>query len=84
MSTESIGSYEAKTRLPELLRRVQAGQVFEISVRGHTVARLSPAPEPQQRRGAAVEKMRAFMQSQNAAGAGADVDLRALIEDGRA
>ncbi len=43
MSTQTVGSYEAKTRLPQLLREVQAGQVYEISIRGQTVARLAPA-----------------------------------------
>jgi prevent-host-death family protein len=33
-----IGSYEAKTKLPELLREVQAGQCFTITLRGKPVA----------------------------------------------
>ena len=37
-----IGSYEAKTRLPELLREVQAGQCFTITLRGKPVASLVP------------------------------------------
>ena len=37
-----IGSYEAKTRLPELLREVQAGQCFTITLRGKPVASLAP------------------------------------------
>ena len=39
MSVE-IGSYDAKTRLPELLREVQTGQRYTITLRGKPVADL--------------------------------------------
>lgn len=42
MSTE-IGSYEAKTKLPEILRRVESGEVFTITNRGKAVAELIPS-----------------------------------------
>ena len=61
MSTQTVGSYEAKTRLPQLLREVQAGQVYEISIRGQTVARLAPAGAGADQRALAVAKMRDFM-----------------------
>lgn len=38
-----IGSYDAKTKLPELLREVQAGQRFTITLRGKPIADLVPA-----------------------------------------
>lgn len=82
--TKSIGSYEAKTHLPQLLRQVQAGQTFEISVRGQAVARLVPAVAPAQRRESAASKMREFMQAQRETSAGAGMDLREILEDGRA
>jgi prevent-host-death family protein len=81
---QAIGAYEAKTKLPELLRRVQAGQEFEISIRGQVVARLLPAMNPAQKGQSAVANMRAFMHEQQHEGAGAGVDLRDLMEDGRA
>ena len=84
MQIQSVGSYEAKTHLPELLRQVQSGQIFEISVRGHAVARLIPATSPQEQRELAVAKMRAFMQAQRVSCAGAGLDLRELIDEGRA
>ena len=37
-----IGAYEAKTKLPELLRRVAAGERFTITNRGSPVAELLP------------------------------------------
>ena len=35
---EEIGSYEAKTKLPEILRRVEAGEAFTITSRGKPIA----------------------------------------------
>ncbi len=37
-----IGAFEAKTKLPELLRRVQAGERFTITNRGRPMAHLLP------------------------------------------
>ena len=39
---EEIGSYVAKTKLPELLRRVEAGESFTITNRGKPVADVVP------------------------------------------
>ncbi len=44
MSTHSIGSYEAKTRLPQLLRQLQEGDDFIITNHGKPAGRLV-APE---------------------------------------
>ncbi|OFA17282.1 prevent-host-death protein, partial [Acidithiobacillus ferrivorans] len=38
-----VGSYEAKTKLPELLRGIQAGNRYTITLRGEAVADLVPA-----------------------------------------
>ena len=43
MSKESIGSYGVKTRLSEILRRVQTGESFTITNRGKPVADLMPS-----------------------------------------
>ena len=40
---EEIGSYDAKTKLPEILRRVEAGESFTITNRGKPVADLIPS-----------------------------------------
>jgi prevent-host-death family protein len=40
---EEIGSYDAKTKLPEILRRVEAGERFTITNRGKPVADLVPS-----------------------------------------
>ena len=41
--TKEIGSYEAKTKLPEILRRVEAGEAFTITKRGRPIANLLPS-----------------------------------------
>jgi prevent-host-death family protein len=40
---DEIGAYDAKTKLPELLRRVKQGQRFTITLRGEPVADLVPS-----------------------------------------
>ncbi len=40
---EEVGSYDAKTKLPEFLRRVEAGESFTITNRGKPVADLVPS-----------------------------------------
>lgn len=40
----TVGSYEAKTHLPELLERVSQGEKILITRHGVPVAFLSPAP----------------------------------------
>ena len=39
---QSIGAYEAKTHLPQLLDRVARGESLIITRHGHPVARLVP------------------------------------------
>lgn len=63
MKTE-IGAYEAKTRLPELLRAVKAGKRFTITNRGRAIADLVPSEDagvsdPR----AAIEKFQKFMRA---------------------
>ena len=40
---EEIGSYDAKTKLPEILRRVEAGESFTITNRGKPIADMVPS-----------------------------------------
>ena len=42
MTTE-IGAYDAKTKLPEILRRVEQGESFTITNRGRPIADLVPS-----------------------------------------
>ena len=76
-----IGAYEAKTRLPELLRQVKAGQRFTITNRGQAVADLVPSEEaePSNPR-AAIGRFQAFMRANPVKGR---ANIRALIQEGR-
>ena len=40
---EEIGAYEAKSKLPELLRRVASGETVTITNRGKPVADIVPS-----------------------------------------
>ena len=41
--SEQIGSYDAKTKLPQILRRVKEGEAFTITNRGLPVADIIPS-----------------------------------------
>ncbi len=79
---ESVGSFEAKTHLPQLLERVAKGEEFTITKHGKPVARLVPAApvktKPDVRR--VIEELKAFSKG-NTLGDG--LTVRDLIEDGR-
>lgn len=82
MKTE-IGAYEAKTRLPELLREVRAGRRFTITNRGEAVADLVPSVAGTSvDAAAAVDRFRAFMR-EHPPRSKRRVDVRALVEEGR-
>ena len=76
-----IGSYEAKTKLPELLRQVKTGKSFTITNRGEAIADLVPSAGTRAKdKVAAAEKLKAFMRADPVRG----VDIKGLIEEGRA
>jgi antitoxin (DNA-binding transcriptional repressor) of toxin-antitoxin stability system len=76
-----IGAYEAKTKLPELLRQVQAGKRYTITNRGKAVAELGPPTAERSRNAkAAIE---AFQALRKANPIGKKVNIKALIEEGR-
>jgi prevent-host-death family protein len=80
MKTE-IGAYEAKTKLPELLRQVQAGKRFTITNRGKAIADLVPSQAQGPRDpAAAIDRFLAFMKTNPVR---TRVDIKALIEEGR-
>ena len=76
-----IGSYEAKTKLPELLREVKAGKSFTITNRGKAVADLVPSLGVMTKdKVAAAEKLKAFMLANPVR----SVNIKDIIEKGRA
>ena len=80
MKTE-IGSYEAKTKLPELLRQVKSGRSFTITNRGEAIADLVPSAGAKSKdKAVAAEKLKAFMLADPVRG----VNIEGLIAEGRA
>jgi len=78
---ETIGSFEAKTHLAQLLERVSRGEEFTITKHGKPVARLVPmvTPKPNLDVQAAVEAMKQFRKGRTLGG----MTIREMIEDGR-
>ena len=74
-----IGSYEAKTRLPELLREVQTGQCFTITLRGKPVASLVPCASATDHQ-AALNDLKNFPRIQGVSGE----QVKGWITEGRA
>jgi prevent-host-death family protein len=76
-----IGAYEAKTKLPELLRQVQAGKRFTITNRGKAIADLVPSEgRTAKNPAAAIDRFLAFRKSNPVR---TKIDIRAAIEEGR-
>jgi prevent-host-death family protein len=76
-----IGSYEAKTKLPELLRQVKTGKSFTITNRGEAIADLVPSAGVRTKdKVAAAEKLKAFMLADPVR----VINIKELIEEGRA
>ena len=78
---QEIGAYEAKSKLPEFLRKVAAGERFTITQRGRPVAELIPVNAGSRGDGvAAARRMRAFIHEHRS---DRPVDVKALIDEGR-
>lgn len=76
-----VGSSEAQARLSELLRGVQAGHRYTITLRGQPIAILLPVQRKKMTGVvAAVDQMRAFMRSRMPA---PGLDLEVLVNEGR-
>ena len=81
---ETIGSYQAKTHLRELLDRVEHGEAFTITRYGRAVARLVPAtPRTARTDTAEVIAAMARFQEEEAPALGRKLSLRGLINEGR-
>ena len=76
-----IKAHEAKTKLPELLRGVQSGNTYTITLRGKAVADLIPTQYKDNNDPAvAVDAMRKFMNSRKTI---PDISLKNLIAEDR-
>ncbi len=77
---ETIGAYEAKTHLPQLLRRVSKGEKITITKHGVPVAILQ-APEASRKSPAkeVIDQMRQFRRNHFRG----DLSIREMIDEGR-
>ena len=75
-----IGAFEAKTNLPRLLKRVQAGERFVITRHNQPVAELIPFRERDSVSVRdAIEDLKAFQKTHSLGG----TSVRQMIEEGR-
>ena len=76
----SIGAFEAKAQLSRLLRAVEQGQRFTISVRGKPVADLIPhRPDATEAVAAAVAALQAAPRIHGVS----DADVAGFVSEGR-
>ena len=75
-----IGASEAKTNLPQLLKRVQAGESFVITRHGRPVAELIPfRMHDAGKIRTAIDDLKAFQKTHDLGG----LPVRQMIEEGR-
>ena len=76
----TVGAYEAKTKLPELLKRVERGEHITIARHGTPVAALVPVGEyPRRDPKAAVAALKELAKGRRLG----DLDIRQMIDEGR-
>ena len=77
---ETIGAYEAKTHLPQLLKRVSRGEKITITKHGVPVATLqAPATISRRPTREVIADLRKFKQKHHLRG----ISIREMIEKGR-
>lgn len=76
---KSVGSYEAKTHLPQLLTRVAKGERITITKHGVPIAILIPAMEPVADIEETIEEIRRFRRGKSLGGK----SIREMIDQGR-
>jgi len=79
-SYTEVGAFEAKTRLSEILRKVDQGERFRITVRGRAVADIVPSQVKDRQR--AVEAVRRLLAMPKITGISAET-VKGWIEEGR-
>ena len=82
---KSVGSYDAKTHLPQLLSRVEKGETITITKHGKPVAVLSPAQQtPKRDVKAVIEEFRAYSKQQARTRGPVSIrEIKEMIEEGR-
>lgn len=75
----NVGAYEAKTHLPRLLKRVEAGESVTITRNGRAIARLTPISDA----GSAASRILELRKAIGRPAHGEKLSMRGLIEEGR-
>lgn len=78
----SVGAYEAKTHLSQLLDRAEQGERITITRHGRPVAHLVPARDAASE-GTASEMVAALLEFRREHRLGGDLSVRDLIDEGR-
>ena len=78
----TVGIFEAKNRLSELVERAARGEEIVITRRGEQVARLMP-PETPNAQGQARALAERIRRSRAQHGLGGGISVREMIEEGR-
>ena len=75
-----IGAFEAKTRLPQLLQRVEAGERFVITRHSRPVAELVPfRPRDPGKVRSAIDSLKEFQRTHSLDG----LSVREIVEEAR-
>jgi prevent-host-death family protein len=80
MKTKTIGAFQAKTHLSELLQEVAGGQTIIITRRGKPIAQLSPF-KAQEEKLSKAEILAGFKQIRN--NVKGKVNIKEFIDEGR-
>lgn len=75
----TVGAFEAKAKIAELLDKVAAGETVLITRRGEAAALLVPPSKIQQDRGKAISEIKRFRKSCKTG----KIDIEALIDGDR-
>jgi prevent-host-death family protein len=78
---ETIGAFDAKTRLSELLERTARGETFQITKHGRPVGRLMP-PENARDRQASAAALQRLLAMKGIGGKMSPEELKAMIHEG--
>jgi prevent-host-death family protein len=79
---KTVGLYEAKTHLGELIKEVEHGETLVVTRHGVPVARVVPYRDEFADAAAAIEDWRRYRRKHNIR-LGGGVTIRELIEEGR-
>ncbi len=75
----TVGAYDAKTHLPQLLEAVAKGETITITKRGVAVAVLAPPPAPRPDLAAVIAAMHRLRSGVTTG----QTSIREMIEEGR-